>query len=116
MHLYTILYIHYIYIYIHYTDTIIIIFIICVLFNQECGYNFARPYFAAMVQTEKIRAALSSTDKTIHGLSAHKLRPDTTSLTDLANIMSETGLTEETLSVFDITNALGEWAVDWVRE
>jgi len=72
---------------------------------QDAGYNFAKPYFAAMIQTEKIRAVLRPTDKR---LMENRLMPESSSLTDLANIISEPAdEPDESISVFDITKALG---------
>ncbi|KAF6034078.1 hypothetical protein EB796_007611 [Bugula neritina] len=70
----------------------------------DAGYNFAKPYFAAMIQTEKIRAVLRPTDKRL----MNRLMPESSSLTDLANIISEPAdEPDESISVFDITKALG---------
>ena len=80
------------------------------LFLQDCGYNFARPYFQAMIQTEKLRKVLRPPDKVSNRLSTQKLIPETSSLTDLANMMSSADISDitEPITVFDITHALGE--------
>ena len=80
------------------------------LFLQDCGYNFARPYFQAMIQTEKLRKVLRPPDKVSNRLSTQKLIPETSSLTDLANMMSSADISDitEPITVFDITHALGK--------
>jgi len=78
---------------------------------MDCGYNFARPYFQAMIQTEKLRVVLRPTDKITNRLSTGKLIPETSSLTDLANMMSSADMSDitEPITVFDITHALGTY-------
>ena len=80
------------------------------LFLQDVGYNFARPYFQAMIQTEKLRKVLRPPDKVSNRLSTQKLIPETSSLTDLANMMSSADMSDitEPITVFDITHALGK--------
>ena len=80
------------------------------IFLQDVGYNFARPYFQAMIQTEKLRKVLRPPDKVSNRLSTQKLIPETSSLTDLANMMSSTDISDitEPITVFDITHALGK--------
>ena len=80
------------------------------LFLQDVGYNFARPYFQAMIQTEKLRKVLRPPDKVSNRLSTQKLIPETSSLTDLANMMSSADISDitEPITVFDITHALGK--------
>ncbi|XP_067941104.1 patatin-like phospholipase domain-containing protein 7 isoform X1 [Watersipora subatra] len=74
----------------------------------DCGYNFAKPYFAALVQTEKLKGVLRPQDQRIHMLTGHRLKQSTScSLTDLANLISEPAAEDEAFSVFDLTDVLG---------
>ena len=58
-----------------------------------------------------MKGILRPSDQVPYRNVGHKQMQDTSSLTDLANIISEPIINDDSLSVFDITHALGEYSI-----